>query len=381
MDDIERGELQHRSDNELLSAVGKLIGTQREVTAKLVAYLAEIEERRLHLLAGFSSMFEYCVRELGLSEGEAFRRLVAARLGRRFPVVHALLATARVHLSALAVMRDFLTEENHLALLEAASGKSTREVEALVAQRFPRPDMPSRIRRTRVEPLSETRFKVEFTASAELREKLELCRDLMSHANPERDLAVVVERGLDLLLAKLESERLGRVKRPRKPATALRDPGEGRIQGAKRQAIARATRRDVFERDGQRCTYVAPDGRRCGARAFLELDHAHPRALGGRNDADNLRVRCRAHNQLWAEETYGRKHLDEIRHFRQRKRAGEDDERNRVTARVLAALTGLGFRKDRARSAVAEVRRRHGDGGLPTVEQTLREALAAASVA
>jgi hypothetical protein len=85
--------LQHRSDRELLSDVAKLIGSHRLVTAKLVAYLAEIEERRLHLQAGFSSMFDYCVRKLQMSEGEAFRRIVAARLGRRLPLVYSLLAS------------------------------------------------------------------------------------------------------------------------------------------------------------------------------------------------------------------------------------------------------------------------------------------------
>ena len=50
--------LSERSDEELLSDVTKLVGSHRELTAKLVAHLTEIEERRLHLLAGFSSMFE-----------------------------------------------------------------------------------------------------------------------------------------------------------------------------------------------------------------------------------------------------------------------------------------------------------------------------------
>jgi hypothetical protein len=73
--------------------------------------------------------------------------------------------------------------------------------------------------RTCVEPLSETRYRVEFTASAELREKLELCRDLMSHANPGRDLAAVVERAVDLLLDDLGKKRLGKAKRRRRKPT------------------------------------------------------------------------------------------------------------------------------------------------------------------
>src|SRR5262245_27975776 len=79
--------LRGHTNEEILSGIRGLIGSQRELTAQLIVYLAEIEHRRLHLLAGFSSMFEFCVKELRLSEGEAFRRLTAARLGRKFPMI------------------------------------------------------------------------------------------------------------------------------------------------------------------------------------------------------------------------------------------------------------------------------------------------------
>src|SRR6187401_275798 len=100
--------LREHSDDELLSATRRLIGAERKLTARLVAYLAEIEERRLHLVAGYSSMFDFCTRGLGLSENEAFRRIAAARLGKRFPVVHELLASGAVHLSTLELLRDHL---------------------------------------------------------------------------------------------------------------------------------------------------------------------------------------------------------------------------------------------------------------------------------
>jgi hypothetical protein len=265
---LESMHLRDSTDRELLAAVATLVGSGRELTAKLVACLAEVEDRRLHLQAGFSSMFEFCTRQLGMSEGEAFRRLLAARLGRRFPVVHSLLSTGAVHLSALELLREHLTDENHAELLDAASRKSKREVEALLARRFPRPDIPSRIRATRVEPLSERRFHVELTAGAMLVDKLELCRDLMRHSNPTGDIVLVVDRALDLLVADLRAKRLAVLK------------GSSRAQSpthSRSKRVPRAVRRRVFERDGTRCTYVSPDGRRCEAQSFLELDH-----LGGR---------------------------------------------------------------------------------------------------
>lgn len=57
-----------------------------------------------------------------------------------------------------------------------------------------------------------------------------------------------------------------------------------------------AVQREVWRRDGGQCTYVAPDGTRCGSRHQLELDHVTPVAYGGEDTAANLRLRCRPHN-------------------------------------------------------------------------------------
>ena len=68
-----------------------------------------------------------------------------------------------------------------------------------------------------------------------------------------------------------------------------------------RRRIGQAVRRQVAERDAERCCHVGPDGKRCEARAFLELHHIRPWALGGEDSVDNLSLRCHAHNRLLAE--------------------------------------------------------------------------------
>ena len=69
----------------------------------------------------------------------------------------------------------------------------------------------------------------------------------------------------------------------------------------------------MWERDGGRCTFTAPDGTRCGSRWKLELDHVWPKALGGPSTVEGLRLRCRAHNLLHAEEIFGKQHMDLFR--------------------------------------------------------------------
>jgi hypothetical protein len=208
--------------------------------------------------------------------------------------------------------------------------------------------------RARIEPLSEARYKLQLTASAALRDKLERARDLMRHRNPAGDLAVVVERALDALLVQLEKERLGTTTSPRSTpqsrATALPSATARSKAKAKASAqpsasarpsasaqpsalrstpptratragrVARAVRRAVFERDGEQCTFTDATGARCPSRTLLELDHVDSRALGGSDEASNLRVRCRAHNALHAEEVFGRAQVAAHIHFRQQKR-------------------------------------------------------------
>jgi hypothetical protein len=65
----------------------------------------------------------------------------------------------------------------------------------------------------------------------------------------------------------------------------------------------------VWARDGGRCAYVSPDGKRCGSRWKLELHHREAAARGGPPTAENLELRCKPHNLLAAERDFGAAHM------------------------------------------------------------------------
>jgi hypothetical protein len=136
-------------------------------------------------------------------------------------------------------------------------------------------------------------------------------------------------------------------------------------------------RREVFERDGAQCTFTDGEGSRCSARGFLELDHIESRALGGSSDASNLRVLCRAHNQLHAEEVFGREHVARQIHVRQRTLARVEVPEIPLADVATRGLVGMGFREKEVRRALDVVFTRHSTGevALP-IEEILREALA-----
>ncbi|HEX3854020.1 MAG TPA: hypothetical protein VHW01_23815 [Polyangiaceae bacterium] len=164
-------------NDELLAGLSGLVKRGNELTADLLAHLAETYERRLHLALGFPSLFTYCIESLGFSESAAGRRIAAAKVCRRFPEAFALVANGELHLSAMCSLAPHLNPENAAELFDACSRRSARQVEELLAARFPKADVPDSIR---VEPLSADRFAVRFTADSEFLESLERVRALAS---------------------------------------------------------------------------------------------------------------------------------------------------------------------------------------------------------
>ena len=78
--------------------------------------MSEIEERRLHLLAGYSSLYDYCRKRLALSDYEAFARVAGACAARKYPIIFEMLEQRKLHLTAICEVREFLTAENHREL-------------------------------------------------------------------------------------------------------------------------------------------------------------------------------------------------------------------------------------------------------------------------
>src|SRR3989442_15261584 len=133
--------LTHLTDPALLRDLGAVVARDRTTTAELLAYLAEVDARRLYLPAAYPSMYAYCVGELRLCEQAAFKRIRAARTARQFPAIFGALAEGRLHLSGVVMLTPYLTLENADELLPAAAYRNKAELELLLAQRFPRPDL------------------------------------------------------------------------------------------------------------------------------------------------------------------------------------------------------------------------------------------------
>ena len=387
----------HVSDRDLLRDLASSVAEDRTTTTMLLARIAEVDARRLYAPAGFPSMYLYCVHELHLSEEAARKRIHAARTARQFSAIFDAIAEGRLHLSAVIVLAPHLTPENADELLAAAAHKTRAEIEQLLAERFPRPDLlaavqaispsatvsaapsssfgpieeraPGRVEaeRPRVTTLAPQRFPLRLALEQATHDKLRYLQELLSHQVPSGDLARVLDRTFDVAIRELERRKFSATSRPR--------PNPQRATS--RRHIPAHVKRAVWERDGGRCTFVSPTGRRCPARAFLEFDHMDPVALGGQSTVERVRLRCRAHNQYAAECTFGAEFMRKKREEARRARA-EARERAAAAAEkaneldVVPWLRQLGFRADQARRAAT-----HCDDTVPdaTLEERLRAAL------
>src|SRR5262249_6454977 len=147
-------------------------------------------------------------------------------------------------------------------------------------------------------PLALARYKVQFTASSELHEKLERLRALMRSKIPDGDLAGIIEEAVTEKLERLEARRFGRAKTPRSEVSTSDTSAGSRY-------IPAAVKRAGSERGNQQCRYTDDQGRRCPERARLEYHHRIPFGFGGDRRPENLALFCKAHNELMARQDYG----------------------------------------------------------------------------
>lgn len=157
------------------------------------------------------------------------------------------------------------------------------------------------------EPTAPGRYRVSFTADAELRGKLERLQDLMRSSVPDGDLAKLIDIAVTEKLRRLEAKCFARTDAPRKRL------GDADTTPRSRHVPA-PVRRAVYERDEGQCSFVDARGNRCQARSRLEFHHHEvPFGRGGDHSLQNVRLTCRTHNQLLAERDYGRSKMARYR--------------------------------------------------------------------
>ena len=228
------------SDRELLRETRNLVRHERHLQGAVIDHLSEIEARGLYLERGFSSLFDYAVRELGYSDAAAARRIGATRLCADQPDAREGLRDGSLTLSAAAELQWAFDRQRRRGsisgtaaiapagtpapnsapavplapaepeppplvldavgrqkLVEEAAGKSARQVRRMLADLDPELGPPA----DRVRPLGDGRYELKATIDAECLQGLEQLRGLLSHVDPRMTMGQLVGRlvqeGLD----------------------------------------------------------------------------------------------------------------------------------------------------------------------------------------
>lgn len=345
-----------QSASVLIPETKALLKRESDCIAQVLARLAVIDDRRLFAEVGYSSMYEFCLQELGLTERAALNRLTAARIAFAHPLLFDALADGRISMSTIFQLSCHLRVAPADELVAGVAHLSRAQAQAWLAERFAKPPLPTRIEsvttdrrrrsmddgstmglfdesnpvqhppggaapansqestgskeplpaRAQVIPCREERVAYQFTVDRSTHELFLKARALLGNEVAPGDVANVMAHALRALVREREKSRHGLHSSTRGPAPTT---PKGRYVPARLRAI-------VFRRDGGRCAYVSVTGKRCECRRALQYDHIVPLAQGGQTNVRNLRLLCPAHNQFEADRRLGRAFMDAKRDTR-----------------------------------------------------------------
>jgi hypothetical protein len=376
-----------------------------------------------------------------------------ARAALNFPALFECLADGRLSVTTASALAPHLRPDNAAALIEASAYRSRQEILQIVSsgsrteQAEPALALDADVqassesvapvhaganreapksladatcnhtatdstlppRRGRIVTTGDGDHEVRLRLTQEELESFHQVRDLLAHAIPSGDPALVYARAMQLLRSQLMKRRFGaRSVAPAKgepatesasstPAAAPKDaastcpdstgkeqdPAVTASAGAKEAATpalslpSRSTQRHqersipidmrsfVWKRDGGRCAFVSRDGHRCDSGWRLEFDHIIPIGMGGRTEPDNLRLLCRAHNQYEARGRFGADHVNAKREQakldRARAKAAKQAETARAARRAQSQDRSAKDAEARSFSRTPERQARHDD--------------------
>ena len=263
------------SDKSLLSTTLSLAHKERQILSELLWHLKEIDSRNLYSDLKCSSLFDYCVKVLKYSEGQASRRVSATRLLKAMPKIILHIKNGDLNLTQLNQAHNFFNEmqiqspKEREKIIVEMTGKSTRESEKMLHELKG----------------SETPRRVMLHLKEETLHRLKQVQKMNSHKCADMDLLI-------LNMCK-EIEKIW------DPTVVKRNSQGARVD---RRYISVGIKAAVWKNDQGQC-------RICGSEKRLELDHIKPFALGGKTTEDNLRLLCRNCNQRAGIKIFGQNKL------------------------------------------------------------------------
>ncbi|MDE0151208.1 MAG: HNH endonuclease [Bdellovibrionales bacterium] len=328
--------LKNLSNQKLLSQTKLLAQKERNITIQVIRHLSEIEFRKLHLKRGFSSLFDYTVKELGYSEGSAYRRIKAMKLCREVPETTAKLETGSLNLTTASQLQTFFEKQNK-KVIKIQSDLNVKHIKHQI--NFETQALENRVLPSTTTECGVSQLKDKSLGQSELQRSdsspRRIVASYLDDKNQKLNLLEKVEgkssRQTERLLCEVDpeisipKEKLRFIGNGKTELKIIMDEGlkKKRKSGQTNQTIQKVQtknnqqskitstaiskqsryipaeiRRFIWTRDHAECSYVCPETRKkCSSKHLLQIDHIQPYSLGGSSKPDNLRLLCAGHNQ------------------------------------------------------------------------------------
>ncbi len=297
--------LKRLTDQVLIQNTDRCVREEREVLTRTLHHFREIERRRLYCDFQYGSLRQMLVQHYGYSDDEAYRRISAMQLITELPEVEEKINQGELSLSHLGIAQSFFRQEKKvqqaevskelkLEILEQISDKTIRETQKFM---FSQSSAPETLRPEKVSIVSQDRIEFRFTAKANMENKVQELKGLLAHKYPNLSNAELFELLCDQAIERIKSHKSA--DKPQRPSATHMKPrsseavpplsqnqAHGNIQSVSHLQV----RRQVWRQDECKCS-------NCSSAYALEIDHRLPRAKGGTDDKENLRLLCRKCNQ------------------------------------------------------------------------------------
>jgi hypothetical protein len=370
-----------RPSPEHVDRVLRTLGRERSAhDSKLGRWLLQGCRLGVHRIHGYGSFREYAKRVFGFTGRATEERLRTAEALEELPLLAKALEDGSVVYSVARELTRVATAETEAAWLEAAHGRTAREVERLVAGRT-RGDSPTDPRRLEAERRRVT-LNLSAEAYAMLREARRALTQRCGHGLDDDSLVAMLAEAVlsdgkerdggrsayQVALTVCESCRHGAQEAGGEPVVvdgatlamaACHGQQVGRVDAPSSerasQTIPPRVRRAVLRRHHDRCTVPG-----CAHGAFVHVHHIELRSEGGNHDPERLVPLCSAHHRAVHEgrivvsgtysEGFAFTHADGSRYGVPQ----ADGARSNVLAEVFQILASMGFRQREARQMLDE---------------------------
>ena len=331
----------------------------KKYETELIKLLGEIDYYKTFRKFGYTSLFDYAVNALCLSESVSYNYITVARKCMTIPALKKEITSGAISVTHARKIAPVLTSDNQTQLLSLAKNLSARKLEKEIATLYPKAATPEQIKYT-----SEKRLALQCGVSEELMLKLKRIQDLEStrqrknisleealaamaitylhHKDPLEKAKRQQARGKLLLKSvpkrnqvpylndSISSKHSNHLRQPHSkqtpnkksiisnglkklPVSIQVQRSGGSVKRNSNKAASRTTASKIIPtrtpisaqiihhvrlKDQGQCSFSDLNGKKCQNKRFLEIHHKKPVARGGSNTPENLTILCSAHHKI-----------------------------------------------------------------------------------